>query len=385
MSIAFACACGKKLVVADDMAGQRLRCPRCEKSIAVPEVLDEYREEDDPAAKAKLPEARKARAKPPEPRSVLARVLVRSLILLLIAGATGTTTYFVAVGVSSGGGGLLGTPIPEDLKFIPNEARWFATVRVADIYAHPAVYNDIKERFEKRVASVKLDPTQVERWTKVNMTGPPTGRGGNDAYEWEIVATKEPYDEAAVRTKYLGPAAQAVSGPRTYHTTTAGAGEWARRCIYFHNKNVFVIAGREVSLMAALRADGSDLFRTPVGDLLKQTTKDAVFVAAKQGWDFAYLGATNVALEYSVVTRAGDRGQARFTSAFENGITQAEADARLEKTRKAIIGNLQRSLLLQMALPRATASVSGKFGVVTFNEDFGTLMAIAGSHEIFRE
>src|SRR5438093_13532647 len=41
MAIHFACTCGKKLRVADDLEGKRVRCPSCKQAVAVPALPKE--------------------------------------------------------------------------------------------------------------------------------------------------------------------------------------------------------------------------------------------------------------------------------------------------------------------------------------------------------
>src|SRR5262245_8633892 len=106
MSITFRCNCGKKLQVADDMAGKHVRCGACQSVQSVPSAVvatvRPARPEEISAARAERPAdepapARKPRrVKKPGGSSALLFILlgVGALILLGCLGVGGFLVYY---------------------------------------------------------------------------------------------------------------------------------------------------------------------------------------------------------------------------------------------------------------------------------------------------
>jgi hypothetical protein len=396
--IAFACSCGKKIHLGDDMAGRRIRCPRCEKSLPVPAPDKESEvevEEDGPGEKRN--EFR--RVKRPHKKggkrgggSALVAVLWVLGILLVLGGGVGWGLYALFTAKPGSSGGLFGSDLPEDFLFVADNARDFSTLRVAELdkrLEQTVLLWQMKKQLDKKFTDrLGLNPAEVERWTKVHQTGGQMGGGWTEIFEWEIVVTTTPYDQAKVMQTYVGPNPRQAGGARTYYAAPGMGPD--QQCVHFHSKNVFVIASREPAMMAALSSYPGKSPSEPFRSAAQKSASGSVLVTAGRGtntlgtFGLGLFGSDSHAVEYSSVTLKGDHATAEYVTTFNAPLTEEVAKARFERTRKAMIADKFRASGLRVSLPTATVSVSRTQGTVSFSNDAIILLTVIANHDLFQ-
>jgi hypothetical protein len=168
------------------------------------------------------------------PASNRRRILSIALfvLVLVLAGAAGW--WFFGRQVGSDG------PEVGDLELIPADAEGFATIRLAELWANPAVQaarqrgvqgEDLGTRLERETG---LRPEQLERVHIVSVDG-------NWRHGWIVGRTLGPIDRAGLLAKLESRRAARHAG-RRYHIGTTDGQE---RAVHFAGPRVLVVATEE--------------------------------------------------------------------------------------------------------------------------------------------
>lgn len=176
MAMQLLCTCGKQLRIADEYAGRQVKCPSCGKVQIAPKATGV------------------TAAAPPPPAKSSGYGLALLLVLLLVAATVGGWWW-----LTRGKGGATGDVT--DLSLIPADAQGFVSLRLADLWATPAVkqvLEDARKRDPKtpdlaaEMESVtSLRPEDVERVSFAGMNL-------EQRIGWGIAKTVKPYDRDTI-------------------------------------------------------------------------------------------------------------------------------------------------------------------------------------------
>jgi hypothetical protein len=306
MAIAVTCTCGKKLRVADENAGRKIRCPACERVFRLPEDDDERDEDerdeptrrvraDRPAAKKPVsrrgrddededderdePDVRARRRRPSKDRKRSALPLILGgVALLVLLGGGGFTGYWFLLR----GGGM------DESAFLAPDAQAFVTVRLADVAKLDGFQKAMKAQggnpLNDGVARLGLTTADIERVTYV-------AQELEHGVGWGIVTTTKPYDQKAVLAKLTNATAQKHEG-KTYHVGQApgvaagrpgmpggkmgpgggfGAGQPTTQVVFFAGPKLLVLTNDEASMKRGISAAlGKGAKTGPLAEAMKQ-------------------------------------------------------------------------------------------------------------------
>ncbi len=304
MAIAVTCTCGKKLRVADENAGRKIRCPACERVFRLPEADDERDEDerdeptrrvraDRPAAKKPVsrrgrddddeeerdePDVRARRRRPSKDRKRSALPLILGgVALLVLLGGGGFTGYWFL---------LRGSGMDES-AFLPSDAQAFFTVRLADVVKLDGYQKAIRAQggndpLNQIAPTFGLAVADIERLTFVM-------QDFEQQAGWAVLTTSRPYDKKAVLGKFQSASTQKHEG-KTYHTGqistpglaqpnpmmggmgAAGRGGAAtlQRSVFFAGPNVLVMADTDASMKRALAAAARKPAAGPLAEAMRQ-------------------------------------------------------------------------------------------------------------------
>jgi hypothetical protein len=192
MPIELVCACGRKLLVANEHVGRRVCCPGCKAVLQVPGELS-------------------ALESPSEPRHRdLAWLLLGLLVPLALAGFL--LWWFW--------GKLDLTGTPPDLALVPPDAQGFGSIRVAELWESAPVSKALAEQRRTNPAAADLSdqleaetgfrPEQIER-----LTGVLLDLDSNLAYA--VILTRGAYDLQALLNRLRPVAGGPVMGLERQH------------------------------------------------------------------------------------------------------------------------------------------------------------------------
>ncbi len=214
MSLALACSCGKQFDVPEAHAGRRVKCPSCGALMDVPAVGGQ----------------------PARPRRRWPLLGLGVLLLALVGG--GLAWWLWPREAGSDG------PLVADVDLIPGNAQGFTSVRVAELWAMPAVRGAIDEA---RAA----DPTQPDLVTELDrLTGlkpeeierlHAVGLDLDSRLAWLVVRSVEPLDRQKMLARLKGRTVHLHQG-RRFHVGKLEDDEVA---YHLAGPNVLVVSNQE--------------------------------------------------------------------------------------------------------------------------------------------
>jgi hypothetical protein len=205
------------------------------------------------------PRGKRGRKSVKKKRALWPWLLAGSLALLLLVGG-GLTAFFLWGGGSS-----------SDMAYVPPDAQFFASVRVADAWKLPSTQKSLdalkpqlggKDPVAEMQKETTLGPSDIERMTIVL-------KNSEQSLAWVVVLGVKAFDQKAILGKLQSPKTVKHEGKTIHVGNTSGGLGVGERAVYFASNRVLVFAD-EKGVKEAISSAARKQATGPLADAVKE-------------------------------------------------------------------------------------------------------------------